>query len=106
MWNDCTEVENSEIIQPETAITGDKYIAYIKEENGKETTVDAKLLVSRYDYEEKRIDEEDKVITETVKLPVTFDSGAILFTALGIIIIALAIFIFVKMKTNKKDENK
>ena len=104
--NDWTEVENSEILQPETARTGDKYIAYIKEENGKETTVDAKLLVSRYDYEEKRIDEEDKVITETVKLPVTFDSGAILFTALGIIIIALAILIFVKMKTNKKDENK
>lgn len=86
--NDWTEVENSEILQPETARTGDKYIAYIKEENGQQTTVDAKLLVSKYDYEEKRVKEEDKVITETVKLPVTFDNGAILFTVLGIIVIA------------------
>ena len=101
-----TEVENSEILQPETARTGDKYIVYIKEENGQQTIVDAKLLVSKYDYEEKRIKEEDKVITETVKLPVTFDSGAILFTVLGIIVIALAIFVFIRIKSNKKDENK
>ena len=104
--SDWTEVENSEILQPETARTGDKYIAYIKEENGQQTTVDAKLLVSKYDYEEKRVKEEDKVITETVKLPVTFDSGAILFTVLGIIVIALAIFVFIIIKSNKKDENK
>lgn len=104
--SDWTEVENSEILQPETARTGDKYIVYIKEENGQQTTVDAKLLVSKYDYEEKRIKEEDKVITETVKLPVTFDSGAILFTVLGIIVIALAIFVFIRIKSNKKDENK
>ena len=39
-------------------------------------------------------------------LPVTFDSGAILFTVLGIIIIALAIFVFIRIKSNKKDENK
>ena len=104
--SDWTEVENSEILQPETARTGDKYIVYIKEENGQQTTVDAKLLVSKYDYEEKRVKEEDKVITETVKLPVTFDSGAILFTVLGIIVIALAIFVFIRIKSNKKDENK
>ena len=104
--SDWTEVENSEILQPETARTGDKYIAYIKEENGQQTTVDAKLLVSKYDYEEKRVKEEDKVITETVKLPVTFDSGAILFTVLGSIVIALAIFVFIRIKSNKKDENK
>lgn len=104
--SDWTEVENSEILQPETARTGDKYIVYIKEANGQITTVDAKLLVSKYDYEEKRVKEEDKVITETVKLPVTFDSGAILFTVLGIIIIALAILIFIRVKSNKKAENK
>ena len=52
------------------------------------------------------VDKEEKTITETVKLPVTFDSGAILFTVLGIIIIALAIFVFIRIKSNKKDENK
>ena len=104
--SEWTAVENSEILQPETARTGDKYIVYIKEANGQTTTVDAKLLLSKYDYEEKRVKEEDKVITETVKLPVTFDSGAILFTVLGIIIIALAILIFIRVKSNKKAENK
>ena len=59
-----------------------------------------------HDYEEKRVKEEDKVITETVKLPVTFDNGAILFTVLGIIVIALAIFVFIRIKSNKKDEKK
>lgn len=101
-----TEVENSEILQPDTARTGDKYIAYIKEANGEKEIVDAKILVSKYDYEEKRINEEDKVVTETVKLPVTFDSGAILFTILGVIIIALIIVAIIRKKSEKKDENK
>lgn len=99
------EVENSEILQPETARTGDKYIVYIKEVNKETTTIDSKLLVSVYDYEEKRIDEEDTIITETVKLPVTFDSGAILFTILGIIVVALVVVLVIRIKSNKKDEN-
>ena len=103
---DWTEVENSEILQPDTARTGEKYIAYIKEVNGEKEIVDAKILVSKYDYEEKRINEEDKVVTETVKLPVTFDSGAILFTILGVIIIALIIVAIIRKKSEKKDENK
>lgn len=100
------EVKDSEILQPESARTGDKFIAYIKEENGQETLVDAKLLVSQYEYEERRVNEDDKVVTETVKLPVTFDSGAILFTVLGVIVVALIVFVFIRKNSDKKDENK
>lgn len=96
--SEWTAVENSEILQPENTVEGDKYIVYIKETKGNDETVDAKFLTCVY--------KEEKTITETVKLPVTFDSGAILFTVLGIIIIALAIFVFIRIKSNKKDENK
>lgn len=102
--SDWTEVENSEILQPETARTGDKYIVYLKEVNADGEIVDAKFLESVYEFNEERIDEEDKIITETVKLPVTFDSGIILFTILGIIVLALIVFIVIKKKSNKKDE--
>ena len=97
--SEWTAVENSEILQPENTVEGDKYIVYINE------TVDAKFLTCVYK-EDAGVDKEEKTITETVKLPVTFDSGAILFTVLGIIIIALAIFVFIRIKSNKKDENK
>ena len=103
--SDWTEVENSEILQPENTVEGDKYIVYIKETKGNDETVDAKFLTCVYK-EDAGVDKEEKTITETVKLPVTFDSGAILFTVLGIIIIALAIFVFIRIKSNKKDENK
>lgn len=103
---DWTEIENSEILQPETARSGDKYIVYIKETNGEKEIIDAKLLISKYDFEEKRIDEEDKIIKETVKLPVTFDRGAVLFTLLGVMLIALIIFIVLRKRLNKKTESK
>lgn len=103
--SEWTAVENSEILQPENTVEGDKYIVYIKETKGNDETVDAKFLTCVYK-EDAGVDKEEKTITETVKLPVTFDSGAILFTVLGIIIIALAIFVFIRIKSNKKDENK
>lgn len=103
--SEWTAVENSEILQPENTVDGDKYIVYIKETKGNDETVDAKFLTCVYK-EDAGVDKEEKTITETVKLPVTFDSGAILFTILGIIIIALAIFVFIRIKSNKKDENK
>ena len=95
-----------EIKQPEASVAGDKYIVYIKETNGEKEIIDAKLLISKYDFEEKRIDEEDKIIKETVKLPVTFDRGAVLFTLLGVILIALIIFIVLRKRLNKKNESK
>jgi len=97
-----TEVENSEILQPETARTGDKYILYLKEENT--GTVDVKLLESVYEFNDRYEKEEDKVITETVKLPVTYDSIA-LIVIFAIVILAIIIVAILKMKSNKTEKN-
>ncbi len=100
-----TLVENNEILQPEEARTGDKYIIYLKENVDENTTVvDAKFLVCEY-VPDQGVAKEPKTISEIVKLPVTFDSGTILFIALGIIVLALVIVAIIK-RTNKKDENK
>ena len=98
-----TLVENNEILQPEEARKDDKYIVYLKEETDPNTyVVDAKFLVCDYTPEEG-VDQ--TTVEEIVKLPVTFDSGTILFITLGIIVLALVIVAIIK-RTNKKDENK
>lgn len=98
-----TLVENNEILQPEEAREDDKYIVYLKEETDPNTyTVDAKFLVCDY----KTMNDVDKTtVEEVVKLPVTFDSGTILFITLGIIVLALVVVAIIK-RTSKKDENK
>ena len=68
------------------------------------TVVDAKFLVCEY-VPDQGVAKEPKTISEIVKLPVTFDSGTILFITLGIIVLALVIVAIIK-RTNKKDENK
>lgn len=98
-----TAVEDSEILQPESTITGDEYVLYIKEETDTNITVDAKFLTCVYE-EDKGVDQKEETITEVVKLPVTFDSGSILFIILGIIVLALIVFVVIKLKSNKKDE--
>ena len=103
MPTDWTEVDNSEILQPEEAREGDKYIVYIKEEQGQTSTIDAKFLVCRYE-EDQGKNQEEKTITETVKLPVTYDSIA-LIVALAIIILAIIIVAILKLKANKKEKN-
>lgn len=100
-----TEVENSEILQPDNTVEGDKYIVYLKEETADSTTVDAKFLTCVYKADEG-VEQKEETITETVKLPVTFDRGTILFIILGIIVLALVIFAIIRVKANKKDENK
>lgn len=103
--SEWTEVENSEILQPDNTVEGDKYIVYLKEETDDSTTVDAKFLTCVYKADEG-VEQKEETITETVKLPVTFDSGTILFIILGIIVLALVIFAIIRVKANKKDENK
>lgn len=103
--SEWTEVENSEILQPDNTVEGDKYIVYLKEETADSTTVDAKFLTCVYKADEG-VEQKEETITETVKLPVTFDSGTILFIILGIIVLALVIFAIIRVKANKKDENK
>ena len=100
--SDWTQVDDSEILQPENTLEGEKYIVYLKDEQG---VVDVQFLTSVYKVEEG-VKEETETITETVKLPVTFDSGSILFIILAVIVLALVIVTIVRVKANKKDEKK
>lgn len=103
MPDDWTEIDDLEILQPEGARKGDKYIAYIREYSDDVETIDAKFLTCEYS-ELSGVNEEETTITETVKLPVTYDSIA-LIVALAIIIIAIIIVAILKIKSNKKEKN-
>lgn len=100
--SEWTAVDNSEILQPEDAYEGDKYIAYIKD--GKSNIVDAKFLKCKYQADQG-VAKKEETKTEVVKLPVTYDSGVILFIILGIIVLALFVFIIAKAKSNKKGKH-
>lgn len=100
-WN---AVDNYEVLQPENTKQGEKYIVWLQEVNGTDEVVDVQFLTSTYDYEEVK-EPEKIVIQEVVKLPVTYDSIA-LFVILGILVIAVVIVAIVKVKSNKKSENK
>ena len=102
--DDWKDVENYEILQPESARSGDKFIVYIKEENEESSIVDVKLLESKYSFEEQRIDEEDKTLTEVVKLPVTYDEGIVLIVLLAIIVIAIIVATIVNKKMKNKEK--
>ena len=102
MPKNWTNAKKYEILQPDDAEDGDRYVVYIKEKIGDKTTIDAKFLTStrKEDSGTNQITEE---YTETVKLPVTFDSGIILFIALGVIVIALIVFLVIRKKLNKEE---
>lgn len=86
------------VLQPDDTEDGDKYILLIKEDD----VVDAHFLVSTNVVEEGT-NTVDKEVTETVKLPVTFDSGSILLIALGVIVIVLIVFIVLRKKEDNKE---
>ena len=99
-----TDVENGEILQPEDTVEGDKYILYIREDipETDKTTIDAKFLVCEYE-QDAGFDKKEETITETVKLPVTYDS-IVLIVVFAIIILAIIIVAILKVKSNKKDK--
>lgn len=97
------EVENMEVKQPEASVAGDKYIVLLKKvaKDG-EITVDAQFLTAYDDYKPNAV-KEQIVTQETTRLPITYDSIA-LIVILAIVVIALVV-VFIRMKKlNKKDE--
>lgn len=100
-WDD---VNGTEILEPDDAQQGDKYVVFLKESVDGKTTTDAKFLTCGKTETENKTQAEEKYF-ETVSLPVTFDSGIILFIALAVIILVLAVFIVIRRKIGKK-ENK
>lgn len=98
------EVENMVVEQPETSVVGDEYIVLLKQINGEEEITDAQFLTSFDDYK-PNIVKEQKVTQETAKLPITYDSIA-LIVALAIIIIAMVVVYIRIRKVSKQDEEK
>lgn len=89
---DWKDVENSEIMQPEDAKNGDKYVVWILQDGD---ILDAQFLTSKY--EETKVKE--KI---TTKLPVTYDNNTLLIV-FGILIIA-TIVVSVRINSLKRDD--
>lgn len=84
------EVQNQEILQPEDAKNGDKYVVWIREGN----KIDAQFLTSKY--------VEEKVVEKiTTKLPVTYDNNTLL-VVLGILVFAIVV-VSIRIKSLEKD---
>lgn len=99
------KVEDLKIQQPEASVAGDKYIVYLKKvaKNG-DITFDAQFLTAEEDYK-PNVKKEQVVTQETTRLPITYDSIA-LIVILAVVVIAL-IVVFIRMKKlNNKNEEK
>lgn len=100
-WKD---VEDATIEQPEDAENGEQYVVFIKavDKNGNETT-DVKLMESyrRDEIEKIPASTENKVVQETSKLPITYDS-MFLIIALSTVV-AIAVVVYVRIKKLQKE---
>ena len=94
------KTETGEIREPEDTITGDKYIIWLKSENGNEIIQDAKFLEC---YQEEKEEKEKYTPIELVKTPKTYDSKALLII-FGVIITLIVIVLILKNKSNKKED--
>lgn len=98
-WN---EVENSEVLQPDTTRDGDKYIVWLKESNDTGDIIDAKFLISIYEYTPK-YERGDKIIEKIVKSPITYDNPALIIIFVSVVA-AIILLIILKAKTTKKSK--
>lgn len=97
------EVQNMTIEQPESSVAGEQYVVLLKQVNGDEVvTTDAQFLTTYEDYKPNVV-KEQKVTQETAKLPITYDSIALI--VILVIIVAALVVVYIRMKKiNQKDE--
>lgn len=88
------EVENNEVLQPEDAENGTKYIVWLK--NGNE--LDVQFLTCKKEYKEEKVIEEI-----TTKLPVTYDNNTLL-VVLGFVLVAILLVSIRINALNKKED--
>ena len=100
---DWKEVEDRIIAQPEDSKNGEQYLVLLKKAEEKNTTFDIQLLTCYENYTPE-FEKQERQISETTKLPITYDSIA-LIVILAVILIALVI-VFIKMKQANKKEDK
>ena len=96
------ELEGTMIQQPEESVAGDEYIVLLKKVNNQaETTMDVQFLTA-FDAYKPNVVKEEVVTQETSKLPITYDSIALL-VILGVIVL-LIVIVFIRMKNlNQKN---
>lgn len=88
-------VENNEVLQPEEAENGTKYIVWLTDGE----TKDVQFLTCKKEYKEEKVIEEI-----TTKLPVTYDNNTLL-VVLGIVILAI-VLVSIRIKALNKKEDK
>lgn len=102
------KVDNMTIMQPEDAKTGEQYVVYLKkvDKNNKET-IDVKLLTSYREDEEEKIPArtETKVVQETTKLPITYESMTIIIIFAIVVLALIFLFIRIKKLSDKKGKH-
>ena len=98
------KVEDLKIQQPETSVAGDKYIVYLKKvaKNG-DITFDAQFLTAEEDYK-TNVKKEQVVTQETTRLPITYDSIALIVILAVVVISLIVVFIRMKKLNNKNEE--
>ena len=100
-------MEGTTIPQPLEAQRGDKYVVFLKkvDANGTET-LDAQFMTCEREEAEGGIEahteKREKIVEQTSKLPITYDS-IILFVILAVIILAI-IFVIIRKKNISKNE--
>lgn len=97
------KVENSEILEPQDSKNGEKYIVFIKGINKDTMVIDAQFMTC-YDKYNPIYEKETVTIKETSKLPVTYDSIA-LIVIFVIVVIATIVVLIIKYNLNKKKKN-
>ena len=98
------KVEDLKIQQPEASVAGDKYIVYLKKvaKNG-DITFDAQFLTAEEDYK-PNVKKEQVVTQETTRLPITYDSIALIVILAVVVISLIVVFIRMKKLNNKNEE--
>lgn len=102
--NTWLDVENMEILEPETSKNGDRYIVFIKKVDDEGITIDAQFLTC-FDKYTPKYEKETLIIKETSKLPVTYDTTITLLVILAVIIVAIVIVLVVRKKASKKEDS-
>lgn len=95
-----TEVNDYTIEQSQESKEGDQYIVWIKQETEEKSVIDVQIMLCDEDYIPE-YEKQEKVIKETVKLPITGDNLA-LFVFAGVILVLIIAVVILKVRNKKR----
>ncbi len=97
-----TKVENNEVLQPNDAKDGDKYIVFILEETADGAETDVQFMTSTVKTDKQFVTEE-QVIQTVANLPITYDS-LVLFVVLAVAVAIFAVLLIIRKKSKKESK--